>query len=109
MSRHDKIGFLLVGTLLASMSIPATELAALQALYRLSNDALQAIADATLPPKEQATMSHLMTRHSLGGSAALNDEELATLTALVERGDQLMLRKAEAAAILTQRGQAIHK
>lgn len=85
------------------MSIPATELADLQALHQLSNDALQAIADATLPPEEQATMSHLMTRHTLGGSAALNDEELATLAALVERGDQLMLRKAEATAILVFR------
>jgi hypothetical protein len=44
-----------------------------------------------------------MERNSQG---ALTEDEQETLEALVERGDQLMLRKAEAAAILVHRGYA---
>jgi hypothetical protein len=42
-----------------------------------------------------------MERNSQG---ILTQEEQETLAALVVRGDQLMLRKAEAAAILVHRG-----
>ena len=45
-------------------------------------------------------MAQLMERNSRG---ELNQEERETLEALVDRGDQLMLRKAEAAAILVHR------
>jgi hypothetical protein len=44
-----------------------------------------------------------MERHSRN---ELNQTEIDDLAALIERGGQLMLRKAEAVAILKQRGVA---
>jgi hypothetical protein len=70
-------------------------------LHHLSDDALRAIAAEQMSPVNQAEMARLMERNSKG---ELNREEQETLAELVERGDQLMLRKAEAAAILVQRG-----
>ena len=84
-------------------TLPSAEQAELRALHHLSTDALQAIAAAQMSVADQTTMAQLMARHSV---EPLTDAEHKTLATLVERGDQLMLRKAEAAAILTQRGHA---
>ena len=81
--------------------LPTEELAELRALHHLSDDALRVIAAEQMTSVNQARMGQLMAKNSKGG---LSQEEKETLTALVERGDQLMLRKAEAAAILVQRG-----
>lgn len=83
-------------------NLPSAEQAELRALHHLSDDALHAIAAAQMSVADQTAMAQLMERHSL---EPLNEAEHKTLATLVERGDQLMLRKAEAAAILTQRGQ----
>ena len=84
-------------------SLPTSEQAELRALHHLSNDALQAIAAEQMTSTNQAHMKQLMERNSKG---ELSQEERENLAALVERGDQLMLRKAEAAAILVHRGYA---
>lgn len=81
--------------------LPTDEQAELRALHHLSDDALRAIAAEQMTSTNQALMGQLMAKNSKGG---LSQEEQETLKALVERGDQLMLRKAEAAAILVQRG-----
>lgn len=81
--------------------LPTDEQAELRALHHLSDDALRAIAAEQMSPVNQAQMAGLMERNSKG---ELNQEEQEKLAELVERGDQLMLRKAEAAAILVQRG-----
>ena len=83
--------------------LPTSEQAELRALHHLSDDALQAIAAEQMTSVNQALMGQLMNRSSKG---ELSQEERETLAALVERGDQLMLRKAEAAAILVHRGYA---
>lgn len=82
-------------------NLPTDEQAELRALHHLSDDALRAIAAEQMTSVNQAQMEQLMTRNSKGG---LSREEQKMLAALVERGDKLMLRKAEAAAILVQRG-----
>lgn len=82
-------------------SLPSAEEAELRALHHLSDDALRAIAAEQMSAGNQARMNLLMERHSQG---VLTSDEQETLEALVERGDQLMLRKAEAAAILVHRG-----
>ncbi|MEL6321628.1 MAG: hypothetical protein AAFQ57_13430 [Cyanobacteria bacterium J06626_14] len=64
--------------------LPTVEQAELRALHHLSDDVLWFIAS----------------------EGALSQPEQETLAALVERGDQLMLRKAETAAILVHRGYA---
>jgi hypothetical protein len=84
-------------------NVPTNEQAELRALHHLSNDALRVIAAEQMTAVNQALMGQLMARNSQG---KLNQEEQEMLTALVDRGDQLMLRKAEAAAILVQRGTA---
>ncbi len=83
--------------------LPADEQVELNALHHLSNDALRAIAAEQMSPANQALMAQLMERNSQG---SLSREEQETLAALVERGEQLVLRKAEAAAILVRRGAA---
>ena len=84
-------------------NLPTGELAELRALHHLSDDALRAIAAEQMASLNQTLMAQLMERNSKG---ELNMEERETLEALVDRGDQLMLRKAEAAAILVHRGSA---
>lgn len=83
--------------------LPTGEQVELRALHHLSIDALKAIAAEQMTSVNQALMGQLMLRNSQG---ELSQEEQKTLAALVERGDRLMLRKAEAAAILVQRGVA---
>lgn len=84
-------------------NLPTDEQAELRALHYLSDDALRAIAAEQMSSVNQAHLAQLMDRHSKG---ELGEPEQQILADLVERGDQLMLRKAEAAAILVQRGQA---
>jgi len=84
-------------------NLPSDEQAELRALHHLSNDALRAIAAEQMTSVNQALMGQLMAKNSKG---ELNQEEQETLAELVERGDRLMVRKAEAAAILVQRGVA---
>jgi hypothetical protein len=84
-------------------NLPTGEQAELRALHHLSDDALRAIAAEQMSTVNQARMGQLMERHSRN---ELNQTEIDDLAALIERGDQLMLRKAEAVAILKQRGVA---
>jgi len=73
----------------------------LDALQHLSDDALSTIARAQMPEDVQARAHALMDKNSRN---IMTDEEHAELEKLVERGDRLMLRKAEAAALLRKRG-----
>lgn len=82
-------------------SLPSIEKVELRALHHLSDDALRAIAAEQMLSDNQALLARLMERNS---RSILTDDERKTLEALVERSDQLMLRKAEAAAILVHRG-----
>ena len=81
--------------------LPSEVQAELDALHQLSDDALWTIARAQMPEEVQARAHALLEKNSRG---VITDEEHAELEKLVERGDQLMLRKAAAAAILRVRG-----
>jgi hypothetical protein len=81
--------------------LPTVEQAELRALHHLSNDVLRLIVTEQMRPEDQERLTQLMRRNSEG---SLSQSEQETLAALVERGDQLMLRKAETAAILVHRG-----
>ena len=83
--------------------LPTDEQSELRALHYLSDDALRFIAAEQMTPENQTLITQLMVRNSEG---AISQSEEATLVALVERGDRLMLRKAETAAILANRGHA---
>lgn len=89
-------------TLTAPLSgLPPDEQAELSALQHLSNDALRTIAREQMPQDVQDRMQILMDKNSLG---TISSEEYQELADYVERGNRLMVRKAEAAGILTERG-----
>lgn len=81
--------------------LPHDEQAELDALHQLSDDALWTIAREQMPEDVQRRAHELMGRNSRD---QLSDEEAAELERLVVRADRLLLRKAEAAALLQKRG-----
>lgn len=84
-------------------TLPPEEQAELDALQHLSDDALWTIAREQLPDDVQVRAHALMDGNARG---TITGEEQAELEKLVQRADRLMLRKAEAAAILQNRGYA---
>jgi hypothetical protein len=82
-------------------SLSPDEQAELDALKHLSDDAPWTIARDQMPEHVQARAHDLMERNSRG---TISDEERIELQKLVERADRLMLRKAEAVALLRARG-----
>lgn len=83
-------------------NLPTAEQVELRALHHLSSDALRAIASEQMSLENQERMAQFMGDQSKGN---LTNEAKADLIVLVERGEKLMLRKAEAAAILVNRGE----
>jgi hypothetical protein len=77
------------------------EQAELDALTNLSDDALWTFAQEQMPSVKQERMQILMRGNTKG---TLTISERAELDLLVEQGQRLMLRKAQAAALLTERG-----
>ncbi len=84
-----------------SQSLPPDIQAELDALPHLSDDALWTIAREHMPDDAQTRANELLDRNSRD---LITDDEHAELEILVERADRLMLRKAEAASLLRQRG-----
>jgi hypothetical protein len=82
-------------------ALPPDEQQELDALKHLSDDTLWTIAREQMPQDIQNRMQLLMDKNSLG---TISDEEYQELAAYVERGNRLMVRKAEAAGILMERG-----
>lgn len=80
------------------------EEAELAAFKFLSDDTLRSIAREQMPQALQTQMQNLMDRNSDG---TITPDEYQELTALVERGQRLMLRKAWAAGVLLERGYEI--
>lgn len=81
--------------------LPPDVQAELDALHYLSDDALWTIAREQMPADVQVRAHELMGKNTFGTITEVEADELDTF---VERGDRLMLRKAEAAAILRERG-----
>jgi hypothetical protein len=84
--------------------LPADEQAELDAMKALSDDALWAIAREQMSDDLQDRLQVLMTRNSRG---VLTPVERRELEQTVERGNRLMVRKAEASALLRERGNAV--
>ena len=81
--------------------LPSDMQAELDALKSLSDDALWAIAQEQMPKAVQTRAHELMDQNNHG---VLDEGELEELDMLVERADRMMLRKAEAAVLLQERG-----
>lgn len=84
--------------------LPVDEEVELAALHYLSNDALWTIAHEQMPDTQQNRMQKLMDKNSAG---KIKDIEYAELSTLIERGQQLTVRKSEAMALLTERGYTV--
>ena len=81
--------------------LPPGEEAELAALNQLSDDALWTIAREQMPADRQSQRQILMGQTSFG---MISGQGFRELEYLVEQGQRLTLRKAEAGAILTRRG-----
>jgi hypothetical protein len=81
--------------------LPADEVAELRALAYLSDVTLWTIAREQMPAAKQEHMSMLMDKNSFG---TISNDEYQELSALVEGGQRLMLRKSEAMKLLLDRG-----
>lgn len=82
-------------------TFPIDDQIELNALYQLSDDALFGMVGEQMNMPRQARMVVLGERNSLG---TITPEEYDEYSALVARGNRLMLRKAWAAKVLIQRG-----
>jgi hypothetical protein len=82
-------------------TLPIEEERELIALHHLSDAALWTIAKEVMPSEQAQTMQNLMVQNSAG---TISDDDYQRLEALVLRGQQLMLRKSQAMAILSERG-----
>jgi hypothetical protein len=86
------------------LDLPDDERAELRALVYLSDDALWTIAREQMANLKQERMQVLMDKNSFG---TMTDEEHNELAQLVEQGQRLTLRKAEAMKQLLNRGYTI--
>ena len=86
------------------LDLPADERMELQAMSYLADDTLWTIAREQMQPALQERMSLLMDKNSRG---TITDDEYSELSALVERGERLMLRKSQAMKLLIGRGYSV--
>jgi hypothetical protein len=87
-----------------TFDLPTDERDELKAMAYLSDDTLWTIARERIQTAVQERMSALMTRNTRG---TITDAEHKELAELVERGNRLTLRKAQAMKYLTERGHTI--
>jgi hypothetical protein len=81
--------------------LPNDEKEELKAMAYLSDDTLWTIAREQMPKAVQEQMSVLMTGNTRG---TITSNEYSELSQLVERGNRLTLRKAQAMKYLIDRG-----
>ncbi len=86
------------------LDLPSDERAELQAMFYLSTDALWTIAREQMQAELQNAMSQLMDKNSNG---TITEDEFRDLSELVERGQQLTLRKSQAMKLLLDRGYSV--
>ena len=85
-------------------AFPPDEQSELEALTHLSDEALWTLARDQMAQDKQARMHVLMEANSQGTLDATQRAELETL---VVQGQRLQVRKAQAAALLTERGHRV--
>ena len=86
------------------LDLPTDERAELQAMSYLSDDPLWTIAREQMQPALQESMSQLMEKNS---QSTITKDETRALSALVERGQRLTLRKSQAMKLLLDRGYSV--
>lgn len=89
---------------LQDSGIPAEEIAMLRDMVHLTDEELWVAAREQMPADIQARMSVPMTKNNFG---TITDDEYAELSAHVEEGNKLTLRKSYAMRYLFERGYKI--
>jgi len=84
-----------------SLDLPADERAELKAMMYLSDDALFNMMREQMQRVKQERMSVLMTKNTHG---TITNAEYIELSELIEHGNKLTLRKAQAIKYLIERG-----
>ena len=84
--------------------LPPDEQVELAAMQHLSDEVLTTIAQEKAPPDVQERVT---VRLALNKRSVLTQAESEELAQLLEHGDRITLRKAQAAAILVQRGHSV--
>jgi hypothetical protein len=87
-------------------ALPPDEQRELEALTSLSDEALWTLAREQMAPDKQERMHVHMDANSQG---TLDEAQRAELETLVVQGQRLSVRKAQAAALLTERGSNDHR
>ncbi len=86
------------------LTLPQDEQTELKALSYLTDATLFTITREQMPETLQKQLQKLMDKNN---QSTLTDTEQQTLTQLVEDGQRLMLRKAEALKLLISRGHTV--
>jgi len=87
-------------------ALPSELAAELDFMNRLDDDALWRVAQQSLAEDVCASLESLHQQRQRGG---LNEEESVTLRELVHQYERYMLTRAQAAALLRQRGHDVSK
>jgi len=104
-SVDDILASTLNATLVAPPGLPEDLAGELAAMRLLSDQALQAAAQPSLAPTQQLRLSQL---NHTAGERALTPAEAAEQTALLAAYHRSVLRRAQAFAILAERGYPVH-
>jgi hypothetical protein len=108
-AKSEQLEILLVSQLQQALHDPFVTLALdeqneLRALAYLSDAALWTIAREKMPQTQQDRLQFFMDKNNLG---ELTPDEQTEFNALVEQGQKLTLRKAQAGVLLKERGYII--
>lgn len=105
---HQPIENLLLTALQVSLppleGLPPEFIENLTTLETVDDQTLWHVMGESVPPDEQEQLHALLERHQSGSSSEVEREQL---TALQQRADLVMLRKARAAVLLRFRGKRI--
>ena len=100
-SLEDEVLLTLAATVPAQVALPADLEATLASLASLDDDTLWRMARSRVADEDAVRLEELADKRQRVG---LTDDELQTANELVQRHDRVIVVRAEAAALLKQRG-----
>jgi plasmid stability protein len=98
---EEEAALTLLAAIGASETLPSEMAAALQALARLDNEALQRVSLSQPTVEDEILLDALVDKRR---RQPLRPDEEVLLAELIERHDRVMALRAEAVALLAQRG-----
>lgn len=103
-SIEGEVVLTLASTVPSEVSLPADLVATLASLAAMDDDTLYRLAASRVADADAARLAELGDKRQRAG---LTDDELREANDLVQRHDRVMVVRAEAAALLKQRGRDI--